>query len=185
MNDFKKRGNFRNNEGGGNFNRPRFNDRQDFNQPRDRGFGRQRMFPAVCDQCHKQCEVPFRPTGDKPIYCQDCFSRVKEGKSPSFADRPAKNGSPAVTANPQPKDSRIDDLKRQMDVMNSKLDRLLKVMEPEAHDSGAMMVREQPKPAVTVPAPAPAKAKPAADKTVKKTAVKAAKKPVAKKKAKK
>ncbi len=26
------------------------------------------MHSAVCDDCGKRCEVPFRPTGDKPIF---------------------------------------------------------------------------------------------------------------------
>ena len=31
------------------------------------------MHSAVCSECGKNCEVPFRPTGSKPIYCSDCF----------------------------------------------------------------------------------------------------------------
>ncbi|MBP6976339.1 hypothetical protein KBB42_01980 [Candidatus Dojkabacteria bacterium] len=26
------------------------------------------MYPAVCDKCSKDCQVPFRLSGDKPIY---------------------------------------------------------------------------------------------------------------------
>ncbi|KKP65529.1 MAG: hypothetical protein UR64_C0026G0013, partial [Candidatus Nomurabacteria bacterium GW2011_GWE1_35_16] len=37
-----------------------------------RGGDRPEMFDAVCDQCGKDCRVPFRPSGDKPIYCSDC-----------------------------------------------------------------------------------------------------------------
>lgn len=35
--------------------------------------GRPKMEKAVCDNCGKQCEVPFKPTGDKPVYCSECF----------------------------------------------------------------------------------------------------------------
>lgn len=31
------------------------------------------MFPAVCASCGVETTVPFRPTGDKPVYCRDCF----------------------------------------------------------------------------------------------------------------
>ena len=31
------------------------------------------MFPAVCAQCGKETQVPFRPSGDKPVYCRDCY----------------------------------------------------------------------------------------------------------------
>lgn len=32
------------------------------------------MYPAVCASCGKQTTVPFQPSGDKPVYCRDCFS---------------------------------------------------------------------------------------------------------------
>jgi len=43
------------------------------------GYGRSRrdMYPAVCAQCGKQTEVPFRPRGDRPVYCSDCFSQQR------------------------------------------------------------------------------------------------------------
>ena len=33
------------------------------------------MHPAVCAECNKDTEVPFRPSGDRPVYCSDCFSK--------------------------------------------------------------------------------------------------------------
>jgi CxxC-x17-CxxC domain-containing protein len=33
------------------------------------------MHPATCAQCGKETEVPFRPSGDRPVYCSDCFSK--------------------------------------------------------------------------------------------------------------
>ena len=32
------------------------------------------MHPATCSGCKSRTEVPFRPTGDKPVYCRDCFA---------------------------------------------------------------------------------------------------------------
>ncbi|MDA8442910.1 MAG: zinc-ribbon domain containing protein [Peptococcaceae bacterium] len=39
------------------------------------GFGRpqRQMYPAVCSDCGKETTVPFQPTGDKPVYCRECF----------------------------------------------------------------------------------------------------------------
>ena len=37
--------------------------------------GAREMHPAVCAQCNKDTEVPFRPSGDRPVYCSDCFSK--------------------------------------------------------------------------------------------------------------
>ena len=28
---------------------------------------RPQMHDAICDECGKECKVPFRPSGDKPI----------------------------------------------------------------------------------------------------------------------
>jgi CxxC-x17-CxxC domain-containing protein len=37
--------------------------------------GPREMFPAVCAQCGQQTTVPFKPRGDRPVYCSDCFSQ--------------------------------------------------------------------------------------------------------------
>ena len=37
--------------------------------------GRREMHDAVCAQCGKDTQVPFRPSGDRPVYCSDCFSK--------------------------------------------------------------------------------------------------------------
>ena len=46
------------------------------------GFGTPReMHKAVCSECKKECEVPFKPRDDRPIYCKDCYSKRKnEGR---------------------------------------------------------------------------------------------------------
>ena len=33
------------------------------------------MHAVVCAECGKDTEVPFKPTGDRPVYCSDCFSK--------------------------------------------------------------------------------------------------------------
>ena len=48
----------------------------------DGGYRQQReMHPAVCAECGKDTEVPFEPTGDRPVYCRDCFSRRSPERS--------------------------------------------------------------------------------------------------------
>lgn len=32
-----------------------------------------KMYSVVCDACGEQTTVPFQPSGDKPVYCKDCF----------------------------------------------------------------------------------------------------------------
>ena len=42
------------------------------------GFGGPReMHKATCADCKKECEVPFKPSGDRPVYCKECFSKRK------------------------------------------------------------------------------------------------------------
>lgn len=39
--------------------------------------GPREMHPAVCAQCGANTMVPFRPRGDRPVYCSDCFSTMR------------------------------------------------------------------------------------------------------------
>jgi CxxC-x17-CxxC domain-containing protein len=38
------------------------------------------MHDAVCADCGKQTQVPFRPTEGRPVYCRDCFSKRKPAR---------------------------------------------------------------------------------------------------------
>ena len=44
----------------------------------NRSFGPREMHKAICSDCKQECEVPFKPTEGKPVYCRDCFSRHKK-----------------------------------------------------------------------------------------------------------
>jgi CxxC-x17-CxxC domain-containing protein len=35
--------------------------------------GPREMHEVVCAACGVTTEVPFKPTGEKPVYCRDCF----------------------------------------------------------------------------------------------------------------
>ncbi|MCK4532710.1 hypothetical protein KAU39_02900 [bacterium] len=48
---------------------------------RKSGFREKSFTKAICSQCHKECEVPFKPTDNRPVYCSDCFSKRGEGGS--------------------------------------------------------------------------------------------------------
>ena len=45
----------------------------------DYGFRRQ-MFPVICAECGQETEVPFEPRGDKPVYCSDCYRKVRQDR---------------------------------------------------------------------------------------------------------
>lgn len=49
-------------------------------QQRGGGFGGPKeMHKANCADCKKECEVPFKPSGNRPVYCKTCFGKRKEG----------------------------------------------------------------------------------------------------------
>ncbi len=70
------------------------------------------MFNVICADCKKECSIPFKPSGDRPVYCKDCFSRRKvislsrvgqEEKSseapvlnPAAITRPTETAKPAA-----------------------------------------------------------------------------------------
>jgi CxxC-x17-CxxC domain-containing protein len=41
-----------------------------------RGYDRgpREMFSATCASCGREAQVPFRPSGARPVYCSDCFT---------------------------------------------------------------------------------------------------------------
>lgn len=43
----------------------------------------QKSYPAICDDCGKNTDVPFKPNPEKPVYCRECFEKHKlEKKAP-------------------------------------------------------------------------------------------------------
>ncbi len=135
MSEFKKSGGFGGNKSRGGFNNRGGSGRPSFGRSDSRDGERSQMYPATCDQCHKQCEVPFRPSGSKPVYCQDCFSTKRETTSdyprkekPPYQSRPRDDFHASLASSSQPKDNQIGDLKKQLDAVNVKIDRILQMM---------------------------------------------------------
>lgn len=98
---FEDRGNGRDDRGG----RDSRGGRDDYRR-NDRP--ERKMYDVVCDECDKDCQVPFSPSSDKPIYCDDCFSVVNK-------DRMQKGGTAQ--------------LQEQVTELNEKMDGMLELME--------------------------------------------------------
>jgi CxxC-x17-CxxC domain-containing protein len=49
------------------------------------GYGSSRepreMFAATCASCGKEAQVPFQPSGDKPVYCSACYQERRGSPS--------------------------------------------------------------------------------------------------------
>lgn len=103
---------------------------------RDRGFGgkgggRQTMFQATCSQCNKFCEVPFKPTGERPVFCDECFRSQRQdrrekmprqdfGRSNFGEEQRQRIGS----------SQNIEQFRSQFEVLNVKLDKIIKMLVP-------------------------------------------------------
>ncbi|MFC1789545.1 CxxC-x17-CxxC domain-containing protein [Patescibacteria group bacterium] len=130
MGDFRKGGNKRFGGHGGGFGR-RDGGRGGFGGGRDRG--PVTMHQATCDQCGKQCEVPFKPTSGKPVYCNDCFGGKKEIGNNRGGDRFSRRNYDSA---PTRSDFRSDigkgsnnEVKKQLEILNGKMDLLIKAVE--------------------------------------------------------
>ncbi len=33
------------------------------------------MYKAICSECGEECEVPFKPTEGRPVYCKECYAK--------------------------------------------------------------------------------------------------------------
>ncbi|MDD2680976.1 MAG: hypothetical protein PHE20_02605 [Patescibacteria group bacterium] len=84
------------------FSAPTNNRERDFSAPKA-------MFKAVCQECHNECEVPFRPTAGKPIFCSDCF-----------------HGSESNTKRPAKAEAMSND---QLNSLNAKLDKIIALLD--------------------------------------------------------
>jgi len=49
------------------------------------GFSRgpREMHDATCAECGKQTQVPFKPDGSRPVYCQECYQKHRPARSSS------------------------------------------------------------------------------------------------------
>ncbi|MEK6858083.1 MAG: CxxC-x17-CxxC domain-containing protein [Nanoarchaeota archaeon] len=124
MGDFRedRGGGYRGNRSGGRSGG--FGGRREGGRGRDsRSFERKRfeLHTATCDKCKKQCEVPFRPTQGKPVYCSDCFR--KDGDYGSSSSSSKSEFTPNRTTAPQSGGS-----SDQFNEINAKLDKILEIL---------------------------------------------------------
>ena len=121
--------------------KPRYEDRQ--------------MHDVVCDKCKKDCQVPFKPTAGKEIFCDDCFG---------------KSGG---------RNKGTNEIMEQLGILNTKVDKLLKILDPKG---SVEKIKKPKKVKEVVFGDSSAEKKPAKKKVAKKTTTKkVVKKKVAKK----
>lgn len=42
--------------------------------------GPREMHKATCADCGKECEVPFKPTEGRPVYCRECYAKRRPSR---------------------------------------------------------------------------------------------------------
>lgn len=102
---------------GGSESRRSDNRNFDRNSDRRSGFEEKQMFDAMCDECGKNCQVPFRPTSGKPVYCSECFEN-RGNQSNRGGNR--NQGQSQCECQ----------CKGQVEALNAKLDKILKLLTP-------------------------------------------------------
>ena len=80
--------------------------------PRERTYTR-----VICADCNKECEIPFKPSGDRPVYCKECFSKRKAG-NPFNANRDNRPRERDFSRERRPDETRLE--KRQKPVKKKK-----------------------------------------------------------------
>lgn len=51
------------------------------------GRGSREMFDVTCSSCGQPAQVPFQPSGDKPVYCSSCFEKRRASADRSGGSR--------------------------------------------------------------------------------------------------
>ena len=100
----------------------------------DRGGFREKptMHKAVCDECGKECEVPFRPSNDKPIFCDACFGGKREGgRNDSRSSHSPRSSAPAA------------DYSKQFSEINDKLNKLIAILEKSSTPTVKVVAEEK------------------------------------------
>jgi CxxC-x17-CxxC domain-containing protein len=134
-----------------------------------KGGNRKNMYQATCSDCGVSCEVPFLPKGDKPVYCKACFQKHRSNNLAKLNNKGTNNFS-NKPSNQNSGSGNNEDYKAQLEQMNIKLDRILKILVPVISEETKVLNDK-----VSIKAPKKAAAKAASKKS-------AAKKPAMKKK---
>jgi CxxC-x17-CxxC domain-containing protein len=84
------------------------------------------LFDAVCSKCGKACQVPFRPNGQKPVYCRACFG--SPANAPAGKENFVRRDVPVTSFEPRNDNREIAELKQQIGAVNLKLESVLKIL---------------------------------------------------------
>ena len=91
------------------------------------GSGKPEMHEVICDKCGQSCEVPFKPTEGKPVYCRDCFKKEESPRQESRGyGRSRREFRPRHESSESGQGS--DKLTEEIQQINVKLDKILEML---------------------------------------------------------
>lgn len=96
---------------------PRRFDRSESFGGRSESFGdrfEKRMYQSECASCGNSCEVPFKPNGSKPVYCNNCFR---------------KDGDADMNVRPSRSQGSSEGSRDQFKAINDKLDAIMVLLQ--------------------------------------------------------
>jgi len=88
----------------------------------NRSSGPSEMHNVICDQCKAECQVPFKPSNNKPVLCSNCFSKAKG------SDRGGSRNNSSVAQGGVSQE--------QFNQLNTKLDKIINILQELEIDEG-------------------------------------------------
>jgi len=112
---------------------------RDFNKGRGdfkkRDFDRPQVtHKTICSKCGQQCEVPFIPSGSRPVFCRECF-QANRISNPGRSENNYSANRPATQAQ----------YKEQFDLLGRKLDKILELLQSKVGPKPKIAESKAPK----------------------------------------
>jgi CxxC-x17-CxxC domain-containing protein len=113
-------------------------DKKKYNRSEDSGRGRSSgsdfsrstvLTKVTCDSCGQSCQIPFKPSSGRPVYCDSCFKKENSRSHDSFRkERPSNRSNDRFGQSENrsfsPRSSGVD-----LSEINRKLDKILELLE--------------------------------------------------------
>lgn len=109
------------------------------------------MYKTICSNCGNECEVPFKPTGSKPVFCRECFQNQRSSGSARSENFPQRSNFEDRNNNQTARPVEQPQYKEQLESLNAKLDKILHLLTPKETVREIEINETNPIPQIEVP----------------------------------
>lgn len=88
------------------------------------------MHKAICSSCGRECEVPFKPSGEKPVFCSSCFEKNRGSSDTGRSDSRRFEDRSFNKPRFEDKNIRPPQNNEQFNTLNTKLDKIIAILTP-------------------------------------------------------